>query len=466
MTDIYLDVDSFNNILAKPLRLYERGLLVWNRTGLNYRALMPQAKDISIAMLQQSVDLFESLKKEHLSPVQESFIGAHIQLANGQILFVLSSCEDMTTLESIQERYRLLMGSIELREKAYAAFTDTTVDNGKSFLRSLQLSILGDNAMALSLNARIHNRQKDFEGALNSFKESEDIYSLLLKNYEGDSPKLVDVSKKIHSRIQSRDVYENKGDIEGIEWGGYSIVFDDDFGEVPDLDMYQRIWANYYSVKASQHITNANILISQHNYQKLIVKEIDSAILYIYSAMEFFPNQLNFHQDLFNAYRMKGTMFGCAIPRRANFYYINCPLAIMRYVGHWYLSAGIRYKSLVCNVCGKDALDCQHTPGEVVDGTIVEYSREGLFLEEISIVDIPRDPRCRIKEIKIPVNFFDGIIPKGKTQLEEGELFCHLCNVKPLELEKFPLLIDLGPESAEKARKKYMTILGLDLSQK
>ena len=195
---------------------------------------------------------------------------------------------------------------------------------------------------------------------------------------------------------------------------------------------------------------------------QLIVEKIDAAIAYTYSGMEFFPDQLDFHQDLFDAYHMKGVLFGCPVPKRANYFYWVCPLAIMRFVGHWYLSAGIRCKAMICNVCGKDILECTHFPGQEVDGVIVEYTREGLSIEEVSIVDIPRDPQCRISEIKIPETFFDGMIPEGKAKLDDGQLTCHLCDIEPQDLGKFPLFVDLDVEGSDKARRKYMEILKLD----
>jgi hypothetical protein len=125
----------------------------------------------------------------------------------------------------------------------------------------------------------------------------------------------------------------------------------------------------------------------------------------------------------------------------------------------------MKYKTIVCNVCGKDILECVHFPGQEVDGVSVEYRKEGLSLEEISIVDVPRDPQCRISEIKIPESFFDGLIPEGKTKLEDGQLTCHLCDVEPSDLNKFPLLIDMDIVGSNNARRKYIEILKLEFPQ-
>jgi tetratricopeptide (TPR) repeat protein len=462
MSQDFIDLDTFNKRIGEPLRLYEQALIIWNRAGLNYAALSAEAKDVSVALLRQSIDLLSSLQKESLAQTQWSFVEAYILLTNAQILFIRSSCEDMATLEGLQAKYSLLEENIADREKAYSIFVDIgTVSD--YFLNALRFSFLGDKAMGFMLLARILGRNGDVEGALDAYKQSEQLYEALLKLYEAENPVLIEIRNKLNQRIENEIRKIDGKDIDHISVEGYAIRFGDDFGELDNLDVYRRTWANYFSVKSSQNLIEAQNLSTKRDSPQVVIEKIDNAISYIYSGMEFFPDQLDFHQDLFNAYHMKGFLFGCPVPRRANYYYWKCPLAIMRFVGHWYLSAGIRYRELICNVCGKDILECAHFPGQEIDGVTVVYKREGYILEEISIVDIPRDPKCRISGIKLPVTFFDGMTPKGKAQLDDGELICHLCDVEPSDLEKFPLIIDLDAESANKARKKYMTILGLDL---
>jgi tetratricopeptide (TPR) repeat protein len=413
MSQDFIDLDSFNKMMEEPVRLYDEGLNIWNRTGLNYAALSIEARDLSIALLSQAVDQLDSLLENSLTVIQLSFIEAYILLANGQIRFIRSSCEDMTTPVSLQTKYSLLQDSIVLCEKAYTNFANlgAATDN---FLNELKFSLLGNKAMSFMLLARILSRNGDVEGALDAYKQGEQLYETLLKLYENEIPELIEIRSKLNQRVENRNKKLDDKEIDHISWEGHALRFDDDFGDLENLDIYRRTWANYFSVKGTQSLIEAQLLSAKRESPKVVADKIDAAISCIYGGMEFFPDQLNFHQDLFNAYHMKGILVGCPVPKRANYYYWQCPLAIMRFVGHWYLSAGIRYRTLTCSVCGKDILECTHFPGQEVDGVTVVYKREGYFLEEISIVDIPRDPQCRISEIKVPVNFFDGMMPKGK----------------------------------------------------
>jgi hypothetical protein len=462
MSSKSIDNEVFNKLIEEPLRMYEHAISIWNRAGLNYVAISAEARDISTVMLQQSINLFTTLQKEGLTQTQQAIVYGYKQLINGQILFIRSSCEDIKTLESLQVKHSLLKDSIDLKDKAYAAFEETGVAQVQ-FMRGLRYSILGDKAMVAILFARICGRNGDIAGALFAYKQAEELLQNLLKLYEDDASELVDIKDKINLRVENRNKKIDTKDIAHIALEGCLLKFDDDFGDFENLDIYRRTWANYYSVKGSQSLIEAQSLISKRGSSPIILEMIDTAISSIYIGMEFFPDQLDYHQDLFNAYHMKGILFGCPIPKNANYYYFSCPLAIIRLIGGWYLSAGIRYKAMVCNICGKDILDCLHSPGEVVDGVETEFRKEGLSLEEISIVDVPRDPQCRISAIKIPESFFDGMIPLDKAKLEAGQLTCHLCDIEYSDLKKFPLLIDMDEDSSNSSRSRYLNILNLEL---
>ena len=100
MSKDFLDLDAFNKMIGEPLRLYEQALTIWNRAGLNYEALSVEARDVSVALLRQTLDLLSSLQEESLTPTQRSFVEAYILLTNGQILYIRSSCEEMVFFAS------------------------------------------------------------------------------------------------------------------------------------------------------------------------------------------------------------------------------------------------------------------------------------------------------------------------------------------------------------------------------
>jgi hypothetical protein len=61
-----------------------------------------------------------------------------------------------------------------------------------------------------------------------------------------------------------------------------------------------------------------------------------------------------------------------------------------------YCSWEMTCKSMTCSVCGMDVRGCNHISGRWYDGTLCEYHVTGGEVTSISVVDRPKDPRCRI----------------------------------------------------------------------
>ena len=219
MSQNFIDLDTFNRILREPLQLYEQALTIWNRAGLNYEALSVEARDVSISLLHQAIDLFSSLGEESLTPTQQSFVEAYILLTNGQILYIQSSCEDMATFESLQAKHSLLEESMTVREKANSIFVDIGTASDY-FLNGLKFSLMGDKAMSFMLLARILSRNGDVEGTLDAYKYSEQLYETLLKLYENETPALIEIRDKLNQRVENRNKKIDYKDIDHISWEG------------------------------------------------------------------------------------------------------------------------------------------------------------------------------------------------------------------------------------------------------
>lgn len=61
-----------------------------------------------------------------------------------------------------------------------------------------------------------------------------------------------------------------------------------------------------------------------------------------------------------------------------------------------YASPEILIRKEVCSVCKKDIRACSHIKGRWYDGNICRGIAEDIELKTISLVTVPRDPRCRI----------------------------------------------------------------------
>jgi len=256
MSQDFVDLDAFNKMIGEPLQLYDWALTIWNRAGLNYEALTIEARDASTALLRQTVNKLSSLREESLTPAQRSFVEAHILLTDGQILFIRSGCENMATFESLQAKHSRLEESIAVREKAYTIFEEIGTAS-KYFLNGLRFTLLGDRAMTFMLLARILGRNGDVEGTLDAYKQSEHLQETLLKLYEDETPALIEIKNKLNQRIENRGKKIDDIEIDHVSFEGHILRFDDGFADLENLDIYRRTWANYFSVKGTQCLIEA-----------------------------------------------------------------------------------------------------------------------------------------------------------------------------------------------------------------
>lgn len=61
-----------------------------------------------------------------------------------------------------------------------------------------------------------------------------------------------------------------------------------------------------------------------------------------------------------------------------------------------YMSPVIVMKKAICNICGNDYRTCNHLRGAIYKGKRCFYIPESIRLTNVSLVDTPEDPRCRI----------------------------------------------------------------------
>jgi hypothetical protein len=61
-----------------------------------------------------------------------------------------------------------------------------------------------------------------------------------------------------------------------------------------------------------------------------------------------------------------------------------------------YISAGIIVDKYLCNICNEDTRGCCHINGNLYGGKICNYQQINPRFDHIALVEVPRDPRCRI----------------------------------------------------------------------
>jgi len=69
---------------------------------------------------------------------------------------------------------------------------------------------------------------------------------------------------------------------------------------------------------------------------------------------------------------------------------------IARYGDGPYLSVGLSAEKYLCTVCGEDYRGCSHERGIWYDGVLCRRRMIGVKRRETSVVDNPKDRRCRI----------------------------------------------------------------------
>jgi hypothetical protein len=259
-----------------------------------------------------------------------------------------------------------------------------------------------------------------------------------LNLYEHNDPRLRDVRSKIETSEKGPDDDKN---VEITEMSGRVIFlrFDGEYGVATDESMYRRAAANLYSSAGSRCNIEALLLLTNGALARDIEAKLTESIEFIYFAMEAIPTNLEFHRDLVKAWKIKGERFGCPMIETATAFHTKCPIAIKELVGKWYVSPTLEYDALACSVCGKDALECTHIPGDTVDGARVGYHRVNPRVVSLSMVDIPEDPRCHVEWLSLPKKPF----PPRTGNVSEPR--CFICKRAAEEKQHIPIVND-SPE--------------------
>jgi hypothetical protein len=68
------------------------------------------------------------------------------------------------------------------------------------------------------------------------------------------------------------------------------------------------------------------------------------------------------------------------------------------------LSTGYIVRKWKCSICNHDLEECPHEVGKKYDNATCQMLADDVELIDISVVDVPKDPRCRIIDLLITKN--------------------------------------------------------------
>ena len=95
------------------------------------------------------------------------------------------------------------------------------------------------------------------------------------------------------------------------------------------------------------------------------------------------------------------------------------------------LSVGYKVRRYNCSLCDQDIEECPHEIGKKYDGVKCQMVAADCDIIDISVVDVPKDPRCRIIDL---LCIEDGMHPKytwyGFAVNNDGDRFVNIQNAK------------------------------------
>jgi tetratricopeptide (TPR) repeat protein len=409
---------------------FGRACEIWNAFGVGSPQLQAQAARAALTEYLQAIEFLDSadidslLKRHRLSV-----------LSFRERLLAQAASMRFYATDNIDEQLRHARDSLHHLKQA-AQLLNESKERDDDLLFRVERDILFAQGYEQMICARVAGREERLSEAVASYKLAESAFLQVMNLYERKDPRLKDVKSKIETSDKSPEDGDNKVEITEMSGRVIFLRLDDEYEPSSDESMYRRAAANLYSSAGSRCNIEALQLLTNGATALAIEAKLTQSIEFIYFAMESIPSNLEFHRDLTNAWKIKGERFGCPLVETATAFHTKCPIAIRELAGKWYVSPTLEYDALVCSVCGKDALECTHLPGEEVDGVRVSYHRANPSIVSLSLVDIPEDPRCHIEWLSLPKKFF----PSKPDNVSQPR--CFICRRAVEEKERTQLAND------------------------
>ncbi|MFZ2361602.1 MAG: hypothetical protein WA040_19840 [Anaerolineae bacterium] len=414
-------LDELHEILDASNRHYIEGTRIWNGFGLDNPQFASDAAYAALIQYQRAVDLIDLGRFSRLpQEVMNRVLAFREQVLAQVATMKFYAAGDR---EDCEERLKHANDAVtHLRNAIGRLEMSRSID--ESHLFSLQTDLLHCEGCQANMLAKRASRNGEYADAIRFYQYGESKYLTLMDLCESRAPELAAVRSRFDEPPDLNWNSETTVDNSGIRFRARILHTQGQPSILSDHDKYLRAVANYYSNAGSRSNLEAFEILSKERLPQAAEDKLANAVDCIYRAMEAFPANLEFHRDLVAAWRARGELFGCPFIETEVAVHTRCPIAIKYLVGEWYVSPTLEYDSLLCNVCGKDILECSHFPGQVVDGTTVAYQRANPRISSVSLVDIPEDPRCVIEWISLPKDYLP---PRPKP---DSQWRCFMCQVE------------------------------------
>lgn len=365
--------------------------------------------------------LFESLDPEVRNRILADREHALAQVASME--FYARDSQDKMDLagkvESTEREIHHLKKAVE-----YLSLSNT---QDQDLLARLQRSLQFAQGRKATMSARIAGREGRFVEARDLYRTAEGEFRQIVEMYEDQIPELMSIRTHAENCLDKGWSSNDDLEIDGFRASMLILALNEAHSPLSDEDLYRRAAANYYSNIAARRNLDAFVILNSGGIPQDAEKCLEDSIRFIYFAMDIFHGNLEFHRDLINAWRVRGELFGCPLEESDNYFHTRCPIAIIHFIKYWYASPTLEYESLACTVCDRDILDCPHYPGQVIDDQVVSYQRKNPYISSVSLVDVPKDPRCRVEWLSIPKKNLPARLNSG------GETRCYICQLEKSE---------------------------------
>lgn len=455
MTDSQKQLEELKKLLDKADYHFAKGSEIWNSIGLDSPQLATKAAQAALAEYRKSADLLEPSRFLAFSSEIQNHISASRELALAHAASAESFLYDQWNDAGIKKIVELIQREIDHTKRAIRYLELSGSDEAAS-LASWRIHLRHSQGRQATLLARLAGREGRLIEARDLYKLAEEKFKQVMESYETEIPELASIEPETKETLErKREKIKQLG--ERVEASGICLTSmvlrtPEQPSSLPKEDLYRRAASNYYASASARSNLDAFEILNNRGSPHDADKKLEESIQLIYLAMEIFPGNLEFHQGLFNTWRARGELFGCLMEETEEYYHTQCPLAIMHYIGGWYVSPTLEYETLTCAVCDKDILECPHYPGQVVGNKVVRYEPQGANLTSVSVVDVPEDPCCRIEWISIPKRYFPPP-PENNPVLR-----CLFCQAEKDQGKVNARLMDLPDWFEEKLENRYKQI--------
>lgn len=164
-----------------------------------------------------------------------------------------------------------------------------------------------------------------------------------------------------------------------------------------------------YLSKKAEYLCNKPYFPDRESLDEFKKRNFD-AIRYLNECIKISKENVDHYRGLMNKLVQRIIkQCGCTLFETDHHVIMSCPIQLRDdKFGSMGASVGLTYEKILCSICGLDILDenCTHDINQIYDGKKCSLTYKNLQIKDISLVDRPKDPLCRIIDIFYPKELF------------------------------------------------------------